>query len=374
MKRRLNFVSGLGLGAGLTYLFDPDAGHRRRALARDKVVHLINKTSDAIDATSRDLQHRMFGLVARTRSRLVREKVTDEVLAARVRSKIGMLVSYPHTIEVRVQDGCVTLTGPVFKDEVDRLLSTVSKIRGVTGIENKLEIQKEEEGAPGRKRKAARLDFMQENWSPTTRLMMGTAGALVSYYGMKRQGLFRAAAGTVGLAMMARALTNMPMKRLVGIGAGYRAVDIKKTINIAAPVEKVFAFWENVENLPKFMRNVRQIQRKGDDLSHWVVAGPAGIPVEWDAVRTQRFPNKILAWKTLPGSIVDHAGIIHFDPNPDGSTRVDIHMSYNPPAGAIGHIAATLFGADPKKELDEDIVRMKTFIEKGILPRDAAAA
>lgn len=203
---------------------------------------------------------------------------------------------------------------------------------------------------------------------------MGTVGALVSFYGMKRRGLFRAAAGTVGLGMMARALTNMPVKRLVGIGAGYRAVYIKKTINIAAPVEKVFEFWENVENLPKFMRNVRQIRKKGEDLSHWVLAGPAGIPVEWDAVRTQRVPNKILAWKTLPGSIVEHAGIIHFDPNPDGNTRVDIHMSYNPPAGAIGHIVATLFGADPKRELDEDIVRMKTFIEKGILPRDAAAA
>lgn len=374
MKRRLNFVSGLGLGAGLAYLFDPDAGHRRRALGRDKLVHLINKIGDAVDATTRDLQHRGVGLAARTRSWLVRKKVTDDVLAARVRSKIGIVVSYPHTIELSVRDGRVTLTGPVFKDEVDRLLSAVSKVRGVTGIENRLEIQKEEEGAPGRRRKAARFDFMQENWSPTARLMVGTVGALVSYYGMKRQGLFRTAAGAVGLGMMARALTNMPMKRLVGIGAGYRAVDIKKTINIAAPVEKVFAFWENVENLPKFMRNVRQIQRKGDDLSHWVVAGPAGIPVEWDAVRTQRVPNKILAWKTLPGSIVDHAGIIHFDPNPDGSTRVDIHMSYNPPAGAIGHIVAALFGADPKRELDEDIVRMKTFIEKGILPRDAAAA
>ncbi len=373
MKRRLNFVSGLGLGVGLTYLFDPDAGHRRRAMARDKGVHLINKMSDAIDATARDLQHRMVGLIARTRSRLVRKKVTDEVLAARVRSKIGIVVSYPHAIEVRVHDGRVTLTGPVFKDEVDRLLSTVSKIRGVTGIENKLNIEKEE-GAPGRRRKGARFDFMQENWSPTTRLVVGTVGAVVSYYGMKRRGLFRAAAGTVGIGMMARALTNMPMKRLVGIGAGYRAVDINTTINIAAPVEKVFAFWENVENLPKFMRNVRQIQRKGDDLSHWVVAGPAGIPVEWDAVRTQRVPNKILAWKTRPGSIVEHAGIIHFDSNPDGSTRVDIHMSYNPPAGAIGHIVATLFGADPKRELDEDIARMKTFIEKGILPRDAAAA
>lgn len=49
-------------------------------------------------------------------------------------------------------------------------------------------------------------------------------------------------------------------------------------------------------------------------------------------------------------------------------------MSYNPPAGAIGHVVASLFGADPKSEMDADLARMKTLIETGIRPHDAAAA
>jgi hypothetical protein len=31
-----------------------------------------------------------------------------------------------------------------------------------------------------------------------------------------------------------------------------------------------------------------------------------------------------------------------------------------------------LFGADPKKEMDEDLMRMKSFIETGCVPHDAA--
>jgi uncharacterized membrane protein len=47
-------------------------------------------------------------------------------------------------------------------------------------------------------------------------------------------------------------------------------------------------------------------------------------------------------------------------------------MSYTPPAGAIGHGLALLLGADPKSQMDEDLARMKAFIERGSMPREAA--
>jgi uncharacterized membrane protein len=42
--------------------------------------------------------------------------------------------------------------------------------------------------------------------------------------------------------------------------------------------------------------------------------------------------------------------------------------------GGVGHIVAALFGADPKSEMDADLVRMKTFVETGKPPADASAA
>lgn len=363
----------LGIGAGLAFLFDPETGRRRRIFMRDKMIHLLNKTEDAIDVTAKDLRNRMIGFVAEARSLLKREgAVPDEVVAARVKSRIGMIVSHPHAIDVKVEKGHVTLFGDVLEDELQPLLTETSRIRGVTGVESKLALCKEWP-TPEIGRRRQRWDLMQENWSPTTRLVMGYLGSQLILYGLRRPGLFRTLAGVSGTAALARSLTNMPLKRILGIGAGYRVIGIKKTINIQAPVERVYSFWENLENFPKFMARVREVRKK-DHLWHWVVAGPAGLPVEWDAEMVQNVPNRLLAWKTVPGSVVEHAGTIHFDPNPDGSTRVDIQMSYNPPAGVLGHLVASFFGADPKREMDEDLARLKTFIETGKPPHDAAAA
>ena len=52
--------------------------------------------------------------------------------------------------------------------------------------------------------------------------------------------------------------------------------------------------------------------------------------------------------------------------------RVTVRLRYFPPAGAFGHAVAALFGADPKSEMDADLLRMKAMIETGRPPHDAA--
>jgi uncharacterized membrane protein len=80
----------------------------------------------------------------------------------------------------------------------------------------------------------------------------------------------------------------MDMKRRVGAGAGRSAVEIQKNINIAAPRKDAYEFWCNLENFPAFMTNVREVRDSGNGRLHWVVSGPAGLPVEWDAVITKQ--------------------------------------------------------------------------------------
>jgi hypothetical protein len=59
---------GVGLGAGLMFLLDPDRGRRRRALARDKAIHLARRTEKIVGARSRDLGNRASGAASRIRS------------------------------------------------------------------------------------------------------------------------------------------------------------------------------------------------------------------------------------------------------------------------------------------------------------------
>jgi uncharacterized membrane protein len=70
------------------------------------------------------------------------------------------------------------------------------------------------------------------------------------------------------------------MKRLSGLGAGTRAVDLNRSITIKAPVEWVFAFWKDYQNFPRLMSHVREVRQTGDNLSHWVLNGPASVSLE----------------------------------------------------------------------------------------------
>ena len=377
MNRELTLLAGgIGLGAAFMYMLDPDRGRRRRALVRDKLASAANKTPDAIGATARDLRNRARGLAAQAGSVFSIEEVSDEVLVARVRSWMGRVVSHPHAIEVAADQGRVRLSGPILASEVDDLLSCVRGVSGVTEVDDQLEAHDQAGNVPGLQggvaRPGDRFELMQENWSPTARLLAGAAGGALAAYGFSRRDPLSLALGAVGVGLLARGVTNMEMKQLLGINAGRRAVEIQKNINISAPVEEVYRFWSNLENFPRFMTNVREVRDNGNGSSHWVAAGPGGISVEWDAVVTEQVPNEILAWKSVKGAVVENSGIIHFARNADGSTAVDIKLSYNPPGGAAGHAVAVLLGSDPKRQMDEDLMRMKSFIETGVEPHDAA--
>jgi uncharacterized membrane protein len=69
---------------------------------------------------------------------------------------------------------------------------------------------------------------------------------------------------------------------------------------------------------------------------------------------------------------VRHEGAVRFVGTTDGGTRLSVELCYIPPAGAFGHAVATMFGADPKSEMDADLLRMKSMIETGHPPHDAA--
>jgi uncharacterized membrane protein len=136
-------------------------------------------------------------------------------------------------------------------------------------------------------------------------------------------------------------------------------------MTVDAPVEKVWALWSNFENFPRFMRHLREVRRLDDRRSRWSAVGPAGTTVDWEAVTTAWVPNETIAWESVEGGAVATAGVVHFRPVHDGGTVIDVRLSYTPPAGAVGHSVAVLFGVDPKQSMDDDMVRLKSLLEEG---------
>lgn len=141
LSQGLLMLGWLGLGLGLMYLFDPSTGKRRRALARDKAQSYWHSTGDVIRKKARDTQNRARGTMAEVRQRLKGTDVpADAVLVARVRAQIGHVVSHAGAIGVNAHHGRISLSGPIPADEVEKLLSTVESVPGVTEVVNQLEV------------------------------------------------------------------------------------------------------------------------------------------------------------------------------------------------------------------------------------------
>lgn len=361
-------LAGVAAGVAAIALLDPTRGARRRAGLVQKTIHK-GKTLEGFSAkASRDVANRARGLFASLSAKLSSDEPSAEVLAERVRARLGRLTSHPGAVEVVAREGVVELRGPILDAEVNQVLQGVARVRGVRDVVDRLERHEEAGNTPGLQGGAGvpkpTLDIMQRVWMPGTRAIASAAGTALVAWAMRRRSSVGIAAGALGAWLIARAVTNLETRRLLGIGAGRRAVDLHKTIRIAAPRAETFAFFSAFENLPKFMSHVREVRRSGDGRWHWIVDGPAGTTVEWDAELSAWIQDQVIAWKTIPGMAVESSGIVRFEDD-GGGTRLDIRLSYNPPGGALAHALVVLLGSDPKRQLDDDLMRLKSLLERG---------
>src|SRR5436309_2455902 len=123
---------------------------------------------------------------------------------------------------------------------------------------------------------------------------------------------------------------------------GYR---VEAAVIVERTPEELYRFWRNFENLPRFMKHLKSVTVQDSTHSHWVVKGPAGRDVEWDAEIVNEVPNQVIGWRSLDGADVANAGSVRFEQAaaPTGS-QVKVELKYVPPAGALGALVATIFG------------------------------
>jgi uncharacterized membrane protein len=361
------FVAGTALGAAAMYWLDPQAGRRRRALSKQRAVRATHDLEHGASVLARDFTHRQRGLIGAVGRVLRSRATTDEVLRARVRARLGRLCSHPGAVEVECQDGRITLRGAILASERDRLLRRLRWIEGARDVIDELEVHTEGNHVPalqgGRPLVGGGQALLEQSWAPTTRVAVGLLGALLLANGTRRRARGRLAGSFAGVALVARALAAPGGARYTRL-AGRSAVTVRKALYLRAPIDRVFALWSDPEAFPRFMTHVLGVRREGEGRYQWTVTGPLGAQVSWDAEVTELEPERLIAWRSIDGSGVQNTGRVTFSPR-DGGTDVQIHLTYVPPGGDLGHALATLFGAGPKKQLDDDLLRFKSLLETG---------
>ena len=231
----------------------------------------------------------------------------------------------------------------------------------------------------------AQPDRAEWLWSRVAGDMMDLAllGRVLTHDENERQRTSAATAAVLGVTALdiltAQRLRKRPQPRVAPElaspaqqKAAVKAIHTKLSITVNRPLEEVYAFWRDFENLPRFMRHLESVRVLDERRSHWVARGPAGTTVEWDAEITDELQDRRIAWRSLENADVYNAGSVEFAPAPGGGTEVHVELRYSPPGGTLASKFAMLFREEPGQQVQDDLRHFKQVLETGeILYSDA---
>lgn len=222
---------------------------------------------------------------------------------------------------------------------------------------------------------------MHRNVSDWERVASIAAGAALVYLGTRR-GRSHLATST-GVGLVARGLTGYcPVNAAIGRKSdrsntkvalsGPRGVHVYETVVINRPPEELFRFWRDFTNLPRFMDHLESVQVLGPTRSRWTAKAPAGMRVRWEAEVINEIEGELIGWQSTANADVATAGSVRFVPALGGGTEIIVHLQYEPPAGKLGSMVASLFGEEPSQQIRADLRRLKEILETGDVPRGSA--
>lgn len=146
------------------------------------------------------------------------------------------------------------------------------------------------------------------------------------------------------------------------------SLSIRKSVTVNRPVDEVYGFWRNFENLPRFMKHLDNVRNMGMGRSHWMARRPTVdvAAVEWDVEMVEDRANELIAWRTLGISELTGSGRVEFVVAPGGrGTEVHAEWQYSPPGGPIGTKVARFLRDVPGVRLENELYLLKQILETG---------
>jgi uncharacterized membrane protein len=373
------WLGGAAAGALLMYMLDPDRGSARRAQSAAAVRNAGTRTTETLGNVWHSASSRVSS-AADDAIESVKSAAPDGGIGSTL-SRMGRAAGEMLDDTVSKAKGAMSRASSAAGDMADEAISKARNgmSRAESATRDMVEDTRDSSAGRSASEFGSRVaESMQRGrgegaWGPMTRNSALVGGGLLALTGLMRRSPVGVMLGLAGAVLLARGAANQPLRSLVG-GRGMKmsqTIDFEKTIHIDAAPDEVYDLWANYENFPRFMSHVVEVRDLGRRRSHWVVKGPGGAEFSWNSVLTEQSRPHRLAWRSEAGAEIPQSGSIQFERH-RGGTLVTVRMSYTPPAGALGHGLAVLLGSDPKAQMDDDLARMKAFIERGAVPRDAA--
>lgn len=154
-----------------------------------------------------------------------------------------------------------------------------------------------------------------------------------------------------------------------------QGIHVESTVIVNRPIEQIYTFWRNFENLPQIMSHLEKVEVMEGGISRWTAKAPLNTKVSWDAAIITEKPYEVIGWRSLADAQIANAGSVRFRTLPGGQgTEIRVSMEYVPPAGQLGAAIARLLGEEPQVQIDEDLRKFKQLMESDALPTGKAGS
>jgi len=187
------------------------------------------------------------------------------------------------------------------------------------------------------------------------------AGAALSIYGWTRKSASGVALGVAGGAIALKAASAGPIADLIG-----NEITTHCSFMIMRDANELYAACKDVDRAPQWMEQIESVTRIDNRRVRWVCRHPGTGTLDWTTEITEDIPNRSLAWRAVPGGNYDLSGRVELrELGPSRGTEVTFSLTYKLHAGLLHSAAATIIGEDPQRQLRENLLRFKMWMEAG---------
>ncbi len=166
-----------------------------------------------------------------------------------------------------------------------------------------------------------------------------------------------------GGALLAAAVVPSIERAIRRTGAARRRVASSASITIERPVPEVFSFFKDFESFPRVIGALRSVVDYQDGRSHWEAFTTSGEVAAWDVVVTKYVPYSVIAWESVPRSVVELFGVVRFTALGPSCTQIDIQMTYRPMRTSLRQAMQALVNRRPAQQLYAALERARFYLE-----------
>jgi uncharacterized membrane protein len=141
---------------------------------------------------------------------------------------------------------------------------------------------------------------------------------------------------------------------------------IERAVTVNAPRDELFRRWRDFTAAPTWMEIVESVEDLGGDRHRWTVRAAGGKRLTYETIVTEERSGEVLAWESAPGAKIRSTNRLEFRDAPGGrGTEIHAKMTYDPPLGPLGKLAAMATQKAPELQVRRDLRRFKQLVETG---------